>query len=204
MIRPRIFRAVLFFFAGILAAQETSGALREYRNGNYEQAVQICRQEIAANPSDLESHVVMCWSLVALRRYGEAKNFALAGRAISRYDPRVVEVLGEIYYFQGYNNEALQHFQEYVSLAPQGNRIDMVYYYFAELFIRLEKFQHADIALSTAVYYRPKNAEWWTRLGYARESAGNIQDAIRAYETAISLNPQLADVRRALERVKGR
>jgi tetratricopeptide (TPR) repeat protein len=199
----KTFFAALFFVSGfVLFAQQRPDALREYRNGNFERSVEICREEITANPNNLESHVVICWSLIALRRYEEAKGFALAGRNISRYDPRVIEILGEVYYFQGYNNDALRYFQEYVNLAPQGSRIDMVYYYIGELFIRLGKFHHADIALSTAVYYMPRNADWWARLGYARENAGEYTQAVAAYEKAVSLNAQLSGARMGLERVR--
>ncbi|MDR2663735.1 MAG: tetratricopeptide repeat protein [Treponema sp.] len=184
------------------AAQQRAGALQEYRRGNYEEAVRICKAEIAATPNNLESHVVLCWSLVSLGRYEEGRTYALAGRTISRYDPRIIESLGEVYYFQGRNDEALQYFQEYVNLAPQGARINMVYYYIGEIFIRQGQFRRADIALSTAVYYMPANAEWWFRLAYARENAGEIREAVNAYEKALSLNSQLADARRGLERVR--
>ncbi|MDR2209890.1 MAG: tetratricopeptide repeat protein [Spirochaetaceae bacterium] len=183
-------------------AQPRADALQEYRKGNFEEALAICRAEIAANPNNLESHVVLCWSLVALGRYEEGRTYALAGRNISRYDPRIIEVLGEVYYFQGRNAEALQYFQEYINLAPQGTRVNMVYYYVGEIFIRRGQFRRADIALSTAVYYMPQNAEWWARLAYARENAGEIQNAIGAYERALSLNSQMADAKRGLERAR--
>ncbi|GHV84653.1 hypothetical protein AGMMS50230_02610 [Spirochaetia bacterium] len=187
-----------------LWAQQRADALVEYRNGNYQEAARICRAEIAANPNNLESHVVLCWSLLGLGNYEECRNYALAGRNISRYDPRIIEALGEAYYFQGRNSEALQNFQEYVNLAPQGSRINTVYYYIGEIFIRQGHFRRADIALSTAVYYMPRNAEWWGRLAYARENAGEIQEAIIAYEQALTLNAGLEDARRGLDRARAR
>ncbi len=196
-IKRWVYLPLLFFFFSLssfpLFAQERPDALREYRNGNYDQAVSICTGEIAANPNNLESHVVIGWSLLRLRRYPEAERYGIAGRNISRYDPRIIEILGEANYYQGKNREALQLFQEYINLAPEGSRIDTVYYLMGEIFIREGRFNHADIALSTAVYYLPGNAEWWTRLAYARENA---------YERALSLNPQMADARRGLERVR--
>jgi tetratricopeptide (TPR) repeat protein len=148
----------------------------------------------------MDARVVMCWSLIQLRRYEEARVYALEGRNISRYDPRIIEILGELSYFQGQNNEALQYFQEYINLAPERGRIETVYYYIGEIYIRLGRFRHADIALSTAVHYTPGNAAWWSRLAYARESAGDFQEAAAAYERALSLNPQLSDARRGLDR----
>jgi len=183
-------------------AQTRPDALIEYRLGNYERAVQICRDEIAENPANLESHVVICWSLISLNRYEEALRYARAGRVLHRYDTRIIEILGEIYFYQGLNNEALQYFQEYANLAPEGQRIGFIYYYMGEIFIRQGKFRHADIALSTAVHWIPGNATWWVRLAYTRENAGDMNSAIEAYERSLSLNSQLTDAQRGLDRIR--
>jgi tetratricopeptide (TPR) repeat protein len=197
---PFLLFLVFPFFS--VHAQQRQDALAEYRNGRYERAVELCRLEIEANPNNLDAHVVICWSLIRMRLYEEGRLYALEGWNISRYDPRIVEILGEIYFFQGNNAESLRYLQDYINLAPQGSRIDTVYYYMGEIFIRQGKFRHADIALSTAVYYMPKNAGWWTRLGYARESAGDRREALNAYEQALALNSQLPDARRGLDRVR--
>jgi tetratricopeptide (TPR) repeat protein len=195
--------AVFFFLPlALLFPQIRPDALMEYRNGNYERAVNICKEEITANPNNLDSHVVICWSLLRLNRFQEALTYARSGRNLSRYDTRIIEILGEISYYEGRNNEALQYFQEYVNLAPEGQRIDMVYYFLGEIYIRLGRFRHADIALSTAVHWVPGNAAWWTRLAYARENAGDFSEAIAAYERALSLNSQLSDARRGLDRTR--
>jgi tetratricopeptide (TPR) repeat protein len=186
----------------VRAQNRPPDALVEYRAGNFERAVWICREEIAANTRNLESHVVMCWSLVRLGRYDEALRFARAGQTLSPSDVRIIEILGEIYYFYGQNNEALQYFQDYANLAPEGQRIDMVYYYIGEIYIRTGKYRHADIALSTAVHWMPGNAAWWVRLAYARENAGDLAEALTAYERALSLDSRIPDAGRGLDRVR--
>jgi len=200
-------KIILFVFLTILTAASYAqnrppDALVEYRAGNYERAIQICRTEIDENPMNIEAHVVICWSLVRLNRNDEALRFARAARAINRYDVRIIEILGEIHFNLGMNNEALQYFQEYISLAPEGGRIDTVYYYVGEIYIRQGKFRHADIALTTAVHWVPGNASWWARLAYTRENAGDSSSAIEAYERALSLNSQLTDAQRGLERIR--
>jgi len=203
---PFIFILILFFLPLQINAQTQSitrpDALAEFRNGNYQRSVDICLNEISENPNNLESHVVICWSLIRMGRYNEALIHANNGRRISRYDVRITNILGEIAYFQGQNNEAIQYFQEYINLAPTGSNINTVYYYLGEIYIRLGRFRHADVALSTAVHWVPGNALWWTRLAYARENAGDLQEAINAYERALSLNPQYADARRGLDRTR--
>jgi len=195
--------ALLLTAAGSLVfAQVKPDALAEYRLGNFERAIQICQEEIAEDPGSLESYVVSCWSFLRLGRYGEALRSARTARSLSRYDARVAEILGEVYYYQGSNSEALQYFQEYVNLAPSGQRIENVYYYIGEIYIRMGKYRHADIALSTAVHWMPGNAAWWARLAFARENAGELTEAVSAYEKALALNPQLPDARRGLDRTR--
>jgi tetratricopeptide (TPR) repeat protein len=196
--------AILFALSCIVSVQGQTrpDALQEYRNGNFERSVAICREELREAPNNLESHVVICWSLVRLGRYTEALRYAQAGRNLSRYDARIIEVLGEISYYEGRNNEALSFFQEYINLAPEGQRIDTVYYFLGEIYIRLGRFRLADIALTTAVHWAPGNAAWWTRLAYARENTLDLGEAVVAYEKALSLDAQLTDARRGLDRVR--
>jgi predicted Zn-dependent protease len=193
---------LLLLLSRAVFAQTKPDALAEYRQGNFELAFRICRDEIATNSNNLESYVVICWSLLRLNRYDEAMRFARTARNLSRYDARITEILGEIYFYQGRNIEALQYFQEYVNLAPEGQRIEMVYYFVGEIYIRMGRFRHADIALSTAVHWMPGNAAWWTRLAYARENAGDLGEAVNAYERALALNSQLPDARRGLDRAR--
>jgi tetratricopeptide (TPR) repeat protein len=203
MIRYTCLAAALFLLAAAAAiAQLKPDALAEYRQGNYERAIQICQDEIAVDPDSLESYVVASWCLLRLGRYGETLRFARTARSLNRYDARVSEILGEVYYFQGNNNEALQYFQEYINLAPGGQRIESVYYFIGEIYIRQGKYRHADIALSTAVHWVPGNAAWWTRLAFARENAGDLTEAVAAYERALALNSQLPDARRGLDRAR--
>jgi tetratricopeptide (TPR) repeat protein len=193
---------LLLLIVNVYAQDNSPDALAEYRAGNFERAVLICREELAENPNNLESHVVICWSLIRLNRLEEAMRYARAGRALYRFDVRITQIMGEISYYQGRNDEALQYFQEYASAAPEGQRIDQVYYLMGEVYIRQGKFRHADIALSTAVHWVPNNAAWWVRLAYTRENAGDLSSAIEAYERALSLNSQLSDAQRGIERIR--
>ncbi|MCA1951384.1 MAG: hypothetical protein LDL24_12500, partial [Treponema sp.] len=113
---------ILLFVASHISlyAQEKPDALQEYRNGRYDTAIEICKAEIQQNSANLESYVVMSWSLVKLARYDEALVYAKKGLELNRYDVRIIEILGEIAYYQGRNNEAIRLFQQYITFAPEG------------------------------------------------------------------------------------
>jgi tetratricopeptide (TPR) repeat protein len=185
-----------------LAAQMSRDALLEYRNRNFNAAVAICKEEIEINPNNLDSYIVLCWSLLRLGRYSEAAPYAETAAALSRYDVRVVEIQGEVDFYRGRNSSALTFFQEYINLAPEGADIDAAYYFIGEIYIRLGRYRHADIALSTALHYMPGNVQWWVRLAYAREMSGEKREAEQAYQRALALDRNLADARRGLERTR--
>ena len=71
-----------------------------------------------------------------------------------------------------------------------------------EIFIQQGKFSNADIALSTALYHSPNVADWWARLGYARERGQDFQWSLEAYNKALALNPNLVDAVRGRARVE--
>lgn len=189
---------------GAVSAQQTTkpDALAMYRNGDYEQAVKTTLREIKQMPKNMDAYSVLGWSLLKLGRYQEAVNYAKKALQISRYDSRIVEILGEAYYFLGDNTEALDNFQEYTVLAPTGERIAEVYYFMGEIYIRMGDYNHADIALSTACYHAPHIARWWARLGYARELARHYRLALAAYNQALHLDPASSDARRGKARVE--
>lgn len=204
-------KVLVFLIVSILStfslfAQTTKqDALVLYHNGKYRESVQVCEEELKENPNRVESYVVMCWSLVKNKQYAEAEERATEGLVVSPYDLRLIEVLGEAKYFLGKNSGAMEQFQKYVASAPEsGSRVGLAYYYMGEIFIRQERYQHADISLSSAVKKEPLLDNWWTRLGYAREMAGNNYEALEAYDEALRLNSSSVDASRGRERVSSK
>ena len=200
-------RSIILVFLTLLCtsafAQKAKDALLLYYNKNYKEAISVCEDEIKADPNRIDSYVVLCWSLIGNREYARAEQRAYDGLKLSRYDIRLIEVLGEAKYYLGKNEEALKQFQEYISIAPDrtGSRVGLAYYFMGEIYIRQTKFQHADIALSAAIRKDPLSDAWWTRLGFAREMAGNYAESLAAYEEALKLNPSKTDASRGKERV---
>lgn len=195
---------LLALFCAGLFAQNKKDALVLYKHNNFKEAISVCEEELKADPNRVDAYVVLCWSLIGNGEYARCEQRAYDGLKLSRYDIRLIEVLGEAKYYLGKNDEALKQFQEYISIAPDrtGDRVDVAYYFMGEIYIRQTKFQHADIALSAAVRKRPHSDAWWTRLGYAREMAANYAESLVAYEEALKLNPSKTDAIRGKERVQ--
>lgn len=186
---------------GALPAQNRPDALELYRQRQYEEAVRVTIEELSENPANLDAYTVLGWSLLALRRFDDALRYGEQGLAVSRFDNRLVHIVGEANFRLGNYLEALQYLQNYAALAPTGNLIDEVYYTMGEIHLQLEEYNHADIALTTAVFLQGTRAQWWSRLGYAREMAGHSELAERAYRAALERNPGLIEAQRGLSRV---
>ncbi|MEW5814734.1 MAG: tetratricopeptide repeat protein [Spirochaetota bacterium] len=184
------------------ATQERQDALELYRKGKYEEAIAVCLQELEVMPRRMDAYVVLGWSLLRLERYQEAFDNAAKGYQTAPNDHRLIEILGESNFYLGKHQEALKYLEEYAVLAPTGDRIETVYYLMGEIYIQLGEYNHADIALSTALYYSPNVARWWARLGYAREMAKDYQWALDAYNKALNLNSSLTDAIRGKERAQ--
>jgi tetratricopeptide (TPR) repeat protein len=186
------------------SAQARPDALKLYREGKYDEARAVCLTELSIDSGNLESYVVLVWSLLSLERWADAELYASKAYSTIRKDPRIVEALGEAAFYQGKNDQAIAHFRDYVNLLPDGSRIGTVYYLMGETYLRLVRPGHADIAMRTALQFEPGNARWWTRLGYVRESASDWSYALEAYDTALSIDPGLTDAIRGKDRVLAR
>ncbi len=180
--------AGVFLTVSAFAQQDLPDALELYRAGEYTRAVEVTLQELERSPRNMNSYTVLGWSLIALGRYQDALRYGAAGLAISPSDHRIVQIIGEAHYRAGNYASALEYLERYVVIAPSGLRIGLVYYHMGEILIQFAEHHAADIALTTAVHHVPNNAEWWARLGFARESAQEYPHALAAYDRALSIN----------------
>lgn len=201
MIR-RSFIILLVLVTGWASAQQRD-ALEAYKAGKFNDAIAITQEEIKASPNNMDSYVVLAWSLQKLERHQDALNYALQALKLNAYDFRIIEIVGESSFYLGKNLEALKSFEQYVVLAPSGDRIERVYYFMGEIYLQLGQYNRADIALTTAVYHAPQTAVWWSRLGYARMLAKDYPSAKKAYDEALRQNPGLSEAARGKQQVEG-
>ncbi|MGP1595287.1 MAG: tetratricopeptide repeat protein [Treponema sp.] len=196
-------RTVFFISACIVLlplSAFSQDALKLYKNGRsldsagrseeakklYQEAVSICQDELKKNPSNMDSYTVYTWSLFRLHRYRETISLCIDALKIAS-DVRIIETLGEAYFYVNDYKESLRQMERYIDMAPTGERISVAYFYAGDIYRLTKRYQKADIAYSTAVYLEPWNSLWWYRLGLAREQAGNKNTALQAYERALAI-----------------
>jgi tetratricopeptide (TPR) repeat protein len=189
-------------------------ALRSYRIGRdlesrdrmdeanqyYNEAVRICMEEISQNSANMDSYTVLTWTLQRQRKYAEVITWGERGLRINANDYRIVETMGEAYFYLDRYDDSLRSMQRYVNSVPQGERTSVAYFFIGEIFRYQKKYHRADIAYTTAVRLEPNSALWWYRLGSVRESAGELSPAIEAYQRALRLNPNYREATEGLTR----
>jgi tetratricopeptide (TPR) repeat protein len=92
--------------------------------------------------------------------------------------------------------------QRYIDNSGEyGERVSTAYFYMAESYQALRKFEHADIAYAIAVQREPTMARWWFRYGNAVEAIGDKERARGLYEKALKLAPSFVEATDALARL---
>ncbi len=206
---------VIVLAVGFASAQEKPDALKLYRNGRdleaagrtedaaaaYRQSIEVCKQDLTDNPKNMDAYTIETWALVRLGKYQDAVDTCAEALKVTN-DYRVVETMGEAYFYLRQYKESLKQFERYVDAAPKGERISTAYFFIGEIFRLNREYNHADIAYSTAVYLEPGLSLWWYRLGTVRESVGDKTGAQTAYQRALKLRPDYKDANEGLNRVR--
>jgi tetratricopeptide (TPR) repeat protein len=180
---------------------EAAGRMEE-ANAHYDEVVRICQEEISRNEASGDTYAAITWSLVRQRKYQEAIAWGEQGIGLYANDYRIVEAVGEAYFYLDDYRRSLAAMQRYVNAIPQGERSSVAYFFIGEIFRLSGKYRHADIAYTTAVRLEPGLALWWYRLASVRESAGDYQSAVDAYQEALRINPGYAEAGAGLARAQ--
>ncbi len=203
--KTRAVLVCLFFLCFYAFGQENDevqlDALNMYRNGQYTDALAVTAQELEANPRNMDAYTVRGWSLLALRRYEDAVVDMNAAILVNSFDSRVVYILAEAHIALENFEQALDVGLRYLRVAPNGNDIDQIHYHMGISYAELGNLRNAEISLSAATYYNPGNAVWWEFLGQIRETLGESDRAITAYQRALEINSSSDAAREAINRL---
>lgn len=170
----------------------------------FSSSLALTQKLITSQPSNLDYVSLHIWNLFRLGRHSEVVSLSQKTLLTAR-DHRIYETMGESLYFLERNEEALYAFASYVELAPERDeRMSSAYYFMGECLVRLKRYEHADIALSTATTMEKNMYYWWYRLGFVKELLGQYKKAYEAFGTSISLNAGFKPAIEGRTRVKAK
>jgi tetratricopeptide (TPR) repeat protein len=166
----------------------------------YDQAVQLCLDAISRNTATGDTYAVFTWTLQRQQQYDDVITWGERALQLYPNDYRIIETMGEAYFYLLEYERSLRAMQRYVNSQPQGDRTAVAYFFIGEIFRIQGRFHHADIAYTTAVQLDSRLALWWYRLGTVREALGDLDTAVQAYERALRLKNDYQEAREGLTR----
>jgi tetratricopeptide (TPR) repeat protein len=172
-------------------------------NTHYNEAVRQCLDEVSGNTASRTTYTVLTWTLQRQRRYPEVITWGERGIRLFPDEYRIVEIMGEAFFYLDDYARSLSYMQRYTNALPQGDRVSVAFFFTGEIYRLTQKYHHADIAYTTALRFEPNLALWWYRLGSVREEIGDRTPAIDAYQQALRINPNYNEARNRLAILQG-
>jgi tetratricopeptide (TPR) repeat protein len=171
-------------------------------NTHYNEAVRQCLNEVSGNTASRTTYTVLTWTLQRQRKYSEVIIWGERGLRVFPDELRIVETMGEAFFYLDDYARSLSYMQRYTNASPNGDRVSVAYFFSGEIYRLTQKYQHADIAYTTALRFEPNLALWWYRLGSVREEIGDRTRAIDAYRQALRINPNYNEAKNGLARLQ--
>jgi len=171
-------------------------------NAYYNEAVRQCLAEVSGNTASRTTYIVLTWTLQRQRKYSEVVTWGERGLKIFPDEYRIMETMGEAFFYLDDYTRSLSYMQRYTNALPQGDRVSVAFFFSGEIYRITQKYLHADIAYTTALRFEPNLALWWYRLGSVREEIGDKNHAVDAYQQALRINPNYNEARNGLARLQ--
>jgi len=171
-------------------------------NYYYNEAIRICVDDISRNTANRDTYTALTWTLQRQKRYQDVITWGELGLRLYSDEYRIMETMGEAYFYLDNWNESIRYMQRFANSVPQGERTSVAYFFIGEIYRYRGFYHHADIAYSTAVRLEPNVALWWYRLGSVREAVGDFPQAATAFERALRINPDYQEAEIGLARTR--
>jgi tetratricopeptide (TPR) repeat protein len=172
-------------------------------NTHYNEAIRQCLDEVSRSAASRNTYTVLTWTMQRQRRYSEVITWGERGLRLFNDELRIVEIMGEAYFYLDDYTHSLAYMQRYTNALPQGDRASVAFFFTGEIYRITQRYHHADIAYTTALRFEPNLALWWYRLGSVREEIGDKTQAVDAYQHALRINPNYSEARNGIARLQG-
>ena len=161
-----------------------------YSEGKYRESLKALETEKKYYPERINIYVISAWCYRELKDYTSMEKVSLEGLKIQPTDSRVYKNLAEATFYQGKYSDSIQGFENYLKYKYQpksDSYFPTVYYYLGICYFNLSQFRKADICLSTANYYFPRNLFTVLYLAEVKEKLGEYKKAYDFYNFSLTL-----------------
>jgi tetratricopeptide (TPR) repeat protein len=171
------------------------------REGHSERALPYYRHALRLDPNNEDAIRLMGGALLRLGRDAEAAPYL--GRAAEKNPdlPGAHESLAKQAYAAGRFAEAIRHLRAITARDPGNVEARMMT---AGSLMNLQDPKGAEKELRALLAANPNAADGWMGLGVVAESQGDVGEAIRCYERALQLKPDMIQARKALNSLMGK
>ena len=175
-----------------------------YEKGRYRESINALKVEKKSYPNRINIYVIMAWDYLSLRNYPSMEKISKEGLKIRPNDVRVIKNLAEAYYFQKKYSEAIFYFEKYIfsKYKMKDPYLAIVYYYLGVCFYNLNFYRKADIALSFAKYYRPKDIKIILTLANTKEKLEEYDKANNLFNNVLKIKPNNKPALEGIKRIK--
>ena len=183
---------------------ETSETRQAESQLAFQRSLAMTERLLSTDQANADLQTLKAWDLFRLRRYIDTVVFA-QNVLNARQDYRILETMAEALFFLGKNDEALSAFSRYFTLSPESDdRRSSAYYYVGEIYFRIKKYEHADIAFSAELALEKNMYYWYYRLGLVEEILGHYRRAYDAFNSSLALKSNFQPAIEAKARVKAK
>lgn len=174
-----------------------------FTEGRYTESINALLEEKKYYPERINIYVILGWDYRELKKYEEMEKISLEGLKIKEDDTRIIRNLAEALFFQKKYNDATIYFQKYLSFTYKTNDfyIPTLYYYLGVSLLNTGSLNKADIALSTAKYYQPKNINVLLALAETKEKLKDYETALKMYNEVLTISPGNSKALEAISKI---
>jgi tetratricopeptide (TPR) repeat protein len=159
-------------------------------------AMQEYRKALEINPNNAEAHLRLGFILYNVKQmYKDGITHYLKALQLDPSDPRIHHDLGMALLHQRQFDRAIEHLSEALRRMPQDlseqYNLATLHSSLGRAYLLKGKLAEAAVHLSEAVRLDPKNANTHYNLALTLAEQGNLDQTIKHYSTAVSLEPKI-------------
>ena len=177
--------------ADTVRRNEQKNGWHYYAEGKYRKSLEYLEAERKEYPNRINIFIIMGWDYRELKQFSQMENISLEGLKINPTDVRIIKNLAEAYFYQSKFQKAIDSFEKYLKYRYQKNDpyLASIYYFLGYSYLKTDSYHKADIALSTANYYKKNNLLTYVYLGETNEKLEKYNKAVEYYNLALKLQP---------------